>query len=359
MRNRSLHHKDFISFVLVLIPLVLLGVPASAQSVSGQSNVRIQDNDTTRIELAHFDQFMDSHREIAEQLRKDPSLVNNREFVEKHPALQTYLQEHSGIRKEIKENPNAFMRQENRFDRQEDRRQSERDSDTTRGPLAHFDQFMDSHREIAEQLRKDPSLVNNREFAEKHPALQTYLQEHPGIREEIKENPNAFMRQENRFDRQEDRRQEARDSDTTRGQLAHFDQFMDGHREIAEQLRKDHSLVINSEFAEKHPALQTYLQEHPGIREEIKENPNAFMRQENRFDRQEDRQQEARDSDTTRGQLAHFDQFMDGHREIAEQLRKDHSLVINSEFAEKHPALQTYLQEHPGIREEIKENPNA
>src|SRR5712672_3137291 len=251
------------------------------------------------------------------------------------------------------------MRQENRFDRQEDRRQSERDSDTTRAQLARFDQFMDSHREIAEQLRKDPSLVNNREFVEKHAALQTYLQEHPGVREEIKENPNAFMRQENRFDRQEDRRQGERDSDTTRAQLARFDQFMDRHREIAEQLRKDPSLVNNREFAEKHPALQTYLQEHPGIREEIKENPNAFMRQENRFDRQEDRRQSERDSDTTRAQLARFDQFMDRHREIAEQLRKDPSLVNNREFVEKHPALQTYLQEHPGIREEIKENPNA
>src|SRR5260221_685472 len=217
MRNRTLHNKDFIPFVPILIKPVFLALPASAQSRYGESNVSIQDNDTTRIELAHFDQFMDSHREIAEQLRKDPSLVNNREFVEKHPALQTYLQEHPGIRKEIKENPNAFMRQENRFDRQEDRRQSERDSDTTRGQLAHFDQFMDGHREIAEQLRKDPSLVNNREFAEKHPALQTYLQEHPGVREEIKENPNAFMRQENRFDRQEDRRQQERVDDTTLG----------------------------------------------------------------------------------------------------------------------------------------------
>src|SRR5258706_15754 len=140
MRNRTLHNKDFIPFVLVLIALVFLGVPASAQSVSGQSNVRIQDNDTTRIELADFDQFMDSHREIAEQLRKDPSLVNNREFVEKHPALQTYLQEHPGIREEIKENPNAFMRQENRFDRQEDRRQSERYSDTTYRHVAHVEQ---------------------------------------------------------------------------------------------------------------------------------------------------------------------------------------------------------------------------
>src|SRR6266481_5145984 len=218
MRNRTLHNKDFIPFVLVLIPLVFLGVPASVQSVSGQSNVRIQDNDTTRIELAHFDQFMDSHREIAEQLRKDPSLVNNREFVEKHPALQTYLQEHPGIREEIKENPNAFMRQENRFDRQEDRRQGERDSDTTRAQLARFDQFMDGHREIAEQLRKDPSLVNNREFVEKHPALQTYLQEHPGIREDIFENLQRPTRHTIRLYPTLFRPQGERDSDTTRAQ---------------------------------------------------------------------------------------------------------------------------------------------
>src|SRR6267154_1133513 len=295
MRNRTLHHKDFISFVLVLIPLVLLGVPARAQSVSGQSNVRIQDNDKTRIELAHFDQFMDSHREIAEQLRKDPSMVNNREFAEKHPALQTYLQEHPGIREEIKENPNAFMRQENRFDRQEDRRQGERDSDTTRGQLARFDQFMDSHREIAEQLRKDPALVNNREFVEKHPALQTYLQEHPGVREEIKENPNAFMRQENRFDRQEDRRQEARfdhqefrrederRDETSNGHMASFREFLGGHPDIARQVSKNPSVVKNDDYVKHNPELQGYLNAHPGVRGELMADPQKFVKSTQQF----------------------------------------------------------------------------
>jgi len=104
------------------------GSPAKAQSAPAQpsqSNVTsgpTQDNDTTRGELARFDQFLDSHREIAEQLRKDPSLVNNDRFVKDHPELQTYLKDHPGIREEIKENPNSFMRQENRFDRSEDRR---------------------------------------------------------------------------------------------------------------------------------------------------------------------------------------------------------------------------------------------
>jgi hypothetical protein len=287
-----------------------------AKSAGGQSgpaqNRPVQDNDTTRQELANFDKFLDSHREIAEQLRKDPSLVNNQEFAKNHPALQTYLQDHPAVREEFKEDPNAFMRQEDRFDRREDNR----DRDTTRQELPNFDKFLDNHRETAEQLRKDPSLVNNQEFAKNHPALQTYLQDHPAVREEIRETPDAFMQAENRYNRQEDNRDRDTDRqvanqdrdanrdpnrqtddrdrnvkpdrDTNRQELASFDRFLDSHRETAERLRKDPSLVDNQNFVKSHPALQTYLQDHPAVREEIKENPNAFMQEEARYDHRED-----------------------------------------------------------------------
>src|SRR5258708_7714389 len=309
--------------------LLWLGPATYAQSEQAQDRSRAQSSDITRDELARFDQFLDSHREIAEQLRKDPSLVKNGEFLENHPALQTYLQQHPGIREELRENPNAFMRKENRFDRREDarggdrdRNHTPRDRDTTRGELASFDQFMDQHRETAEQLRKDPSLAKNQEFLNENPDLQTYLQEHPTVREEINENPNAFMRQENRFDRREaarvrdrDRNNTPRDRDTTRGELASFDQFLDHHRETAEQLRKDPSLIKNQEFVQGHPELQAYLQQHQGVREELTENPNVFMRQENRFDRREDardgdrhRNNASRDRDVTHAELASFDQ---------------------------------------------------
>jgi len=175
------------------------------------------------------------------------------------------------------------MRQENRFDRQEDRREDERGSDTTRGQLARFDQFMDSHREIAEQLRKDPSLVNNRKFVDEHPALQTYLQEHPGIREEIKENPNGFMRQENRFDRQEDRRADERRDDTTNGHLSSFREFLGGHSNIAKEVSKDPSLVKNQDYMKNHSELQEYLNAHPGVRGELMENPHRFVKSAQQF----------------------------------------------------------------------------
>src|SRR5205807_4198206 len=200
---------------------------------------------------------------------------------------------------EYKENPNGFMSQEQRFDRREDQA---RDRDVTRGELVNMDRFMDSHPEIAEQLRKNPSLVNNEEFVENHPALQQYLANQLGVREEYKENPNGFMSREQNFDRRED---QARDRDVTRGELVNMDRFMDSHPEIAEQLRKNPSLVNNEEFVENHQALQQFLAQHPGVREEYKENPNAFMNQEQNFDRRQDSNMR-RDRDVTAGELSSF-----------------------------------------------------
>jgi phage-related protein len=355
-RRNYLAHYGFI--VLTCGGLVCVLAPTSAKSQTqtmGQQTMGQQDRDdiATRRQLAGFDNFLDGHPEIAEQIRKDPSLINNQEFVERHGDLQQYLQQHPEVREELSQKPNGFMRQEQRFDRRED--QARDRSDVTRGELANMDRFMDSHPEIAEQLRRDPSLVNDKKFVSNHPELQQFLADHPGVREEYKENPNAFMHQEQRFDQRQD---QARDrSDVTRGELANMDRFMDSHPEIAEQLRRDPSLVNDKKFVSNHPELQQFLAQHPGVREEYKENPNAFMHQEQRFDQ---RQDQARDrSDVTRGELANMDRFMDSHPEIAEQLRRDPSLVNDKKFVSNHPELQQFLAEHPGVREEYKENPDA
>lgn len=203
---------------------------AQSPSTPDHDNVRrADDRDANREELANFDRFLDSHREVAEQLRKDPSLVDNPQFVKAHPALQTYLQEHPAVREQLKQNPNAFMRQEDRYDRSENDHR-----DNARRELANFDRFLDSHRETAEQLRKDPSLADNQQYLKDHPELQAYLQQHPAVQQELKNNPNGFMHEENRFDRNDN----DRDREATRRELANFDQYLDSHREVAEQVRK-------------------------------------------------------------------------------------------------------------------------
>ncbi len=367
---------------IMLALLFWIGTPASGQSMPSQStpaqttpsqSMPSQDNDTKGWQIADMDKFLDSHPEIEEQLRKDPSLIRNDEFVEKHPALQQYLQEHPGIREEFTENPNAFMRQEQRYERREDSdgRNRNGDRDITREQLATMDRFMDSHPEIAEQLRKDPSLINDKQFVENHPALQEFLQSHPGVREEFSENPNAFMRREERFDRREGDRDHHRiagdrdrnlagDRDVTREELATTDRFLDTHPEIAEQLRKDPSLIKNKEFVENHPALQEFLQTHSEIREEFRENPNAFMRREERFDQREDsRNRTTIFHDRDRDDLASFGQFLGGHSTLAQQLAKDPSLANNKEFLANHTELQDYLKAHPEVRQQLATNPQG
>jgi GrpB-like predicted nucleotidyltransferase (UPF0157 family) len=343
------------SVITIALAAVSLVTPAGAQS--GITSEREPDPNLTRQQTAGFDQFLDNHPELAEQLRRDSSLVNKAEFVENHPDLQRYLQDHPEIREQLSQDPNAVMHQEARYDRRDEQNRDhgrDRNGDITPGELAGMDRFMDSHPEIAEQLRKDPSLVDNKKFVEQHPALQQFLAEHPGVREEYKENPAAFMRREERFDRRED----VRDRDVNRTELANMDRFMDSHPEIAEQLRKDPSLVDNKKFVEQHPALQQYLATHPGVREEYKENPTAFMRQEERFDRHE--QYGVRgDRDVTGGELSNFHEFLEGHGNIAHELSKNPSLASNHEYLENHPALADYLKANPKVHEELSENPQS
>ena len=350
-------HRNIGLALLTLSACFALSQPAAAQSAPAQDTRPAQDRDATRAELANFDRFLDSHREIADQLRKDPSLVDNREFVTNHPALQTYLQDHPAVREAIKQDPNGFMKDENRFDRRED----DHDRDSHRAELENFDRFLDSHREISEQLRKDPTLVDNREFVTSHPALQTYLQDHPTVREAIRQNPDSFMRAEDRLDRRDDNR----DRDANRAELANFDRFLDSHREISEQLRKDPSLVDNRDFVKNHPALQTYLQDHPAVRESIKQDPNAFMQEEARYDRREDGLDRDRDRDGRRTDFndhdvthRHFGEFLGGHADIAARLSENPSLVKDQNFVDSHPELKQYLNSNPDVRENLMANPD-
>ncbi len=340
---------------LVVGAFLLVGIPVRAQPTSAQTNnttsaqtsvqtnATAQDNrvaqndDVTRRDAARFNQFLDSHPEIAGQLRQNPSLVDDRDFVNNHPALQDYLRDNPRVRDEIRQNPDAFMQREDRLGNGRDR-----------DAMARFDHFLDSHPEIAEQVRKNPSLVDDRDFVHNHQALQDYLRDNPGVRDELRQDPDAFLQQPQRFDNHDnDRDRDTRD-------LAQFTRFMDTHREVAEQLRRDPSLADNPQFVANHPDLQDYLRDNPGVRDRLRQDPNAFIQREEQFNRA----QNVQDRDN-RQDLAEFNRFLDSHREIAEQVRKDPSLADKRDFLQNHPALQDYLRDNPGIRDEIRQDPNA
>ena len=277
--------------------ICLIGLPiaATAQQVSGQP----ENPDLTRQQVATFDQFLDSHPQIAQQLQANPSLINNAEFLEGQPQLQAFLTSHPELSEELKENPAFFMQRERQFEKAENR--ANPNPDLTRQQVATFDQFLDSHPQISQQLQANPSLVNNAEFLENHPLLQTFLTSHPELREELKENPAFFMHQEQRFETAENRmpnpNPNTKNLDLTNQQLATFDRFLDHHKKIAKDLQENPRLVNDQKFIKEHKDLRSFLKNHPEVREELRENPSLFMREEARFERRDAMRDRDRDRD--------------------------------------------------------------
>ena len=395
MTKRKWHAKGWPATPM-LAALISLGVPASLHAApapsQNQNAQSAHDSDITRQELARFDQFLDSHREIAEQVRQNPSLVNNDEFVKGHPALQGFMREHPAVREELKENPNAFMHQEARYDRREDQRMHEE--------RAHFDQFLDSHREVAEQLRKNPKLINDEAYVKGHPELQTYLQDHPQFRDAVRKDPGALTRADkdgyarhdnddrdrdargdndrdrdarrNNDNRDRDARNDndARDRDARADNNHDRDARTDNDRD--RDARNDNDNRDRDARADNDRDRDAHRDNDNPDRDRDARNDNDARDRDAHADNDRDRdarrdndnrynQHDAddRDRDARRDELANFDHYLDSHRETAEQIRKDPSLVNNDEFVKSHPSLQSYLQQHPGVRTALKDNPNA
>ena len=393
--------------------------PTHAQSSTPQDRQVAQSDDITRRDLARFDQFLDSHHEISDQLRKTPSLIDDPQFLESHPEVNTYLQEHPSVKQEISQQPDTFMRLEDQYgrdanqrdrdaggqDRDADRRgaanrdadnnrnaadrdadnrgAANRDSDNNRNvadrdaggqdrdadnrgvagrdndrrDVANFDRFLDEHREIAEQVRKNPSLLDNRNFVQNHQDLQTYLQNNPGVRDQLRQDPSAFMRQEDAYDRDSNMREHdvGGDREALGRNVANFDRFLDAHREISEQVRKDPSLLDNRNFVQNHPVLQTYLQDNPGVRDQLRQDPNAFMRQEQAYDRDSN----MRDRDPMHDHMTDFGGFLHSHSDIQKDLSRDPTVIKDHDYVQHHAELDAYLNAHPDVRAELMANPQS
>ncbi|HYR79954.1 MAG TPA: hypothetical protein VEO55_08100 [Candidatus Dormibacteraeota bacterium] len=62
--------------------------------------------------VVNTDAYLDQHPQIAKRLAKDPTLIDNQQFVENHPGLQKYLHDHPNARHEFKSHPYKFMKRE-------------------------------------------------------------------------------------------------------------------------------------------------------------------------------------------------------------------------------------------------------
>ena len=88
---------------------------SASQSAQSSSNISPKD-------VKSFDQFLDKHPDIAQELQKDPQKVNDSTYVSSHPELSKWLDKHEKVRAELQKDPSAFMNREMKYDKNENKK---------------------------------------------------------------------------------------------------------------------------------------------------------------------------------------------------------------------------------------------
>ena len=152
-----------------------------------------------------FHNFLESHPQIKSDLKKDPGLVNNPEYVEKHPAFKEFYGKHPEVQGELKENAPEFMRREEwGFRHQEKYEHSEarwRNAQNREREESNMDKYMDKHPNVEKKLEEHPGRANNPEFLKNHPGFAHFEETHPGVERQMQNHPRKFMNGQQNYDR--------------------------------------------------------------------------------------------------------------------------------------------------------------
>jgi len=170
----------------------LLPPPSRGQKVTSEAQTFSEGN---RAEIESFDEFLDAHPSVAHDLRRNPSLVGNEEFRINHPSLDEFLKNHPVVEMEIHSHPQAFLARERRF--------SQVGQHISRYELNTFDHLLAVHQQTAEELRNSLGLIDDPKFLVRHADLQEFFEDHPHVRENLKQHPLVFLELPNDADRRE------------------------------------------------------------------------------------------------------------------------------------------------------------
>ena len=276
--------------------------------------------DLNRGEVASMDQFLDSHDRIERELKANPSLINNVDYLKKHQDLRAFLSSHPAVREEFTENPSLFMNREGQYERTEFRG----GTDMNQRDVATLDQYLDKHAGEARDLQAYPARVNDSDYLEHHKDLDSFLKKHPQVREEFTENPREFMGAESAFEANSE-----------------MDEFLDAHKKVAKDLDENPGRVKDNDYLKHHKDLDSFLDKNPGVKDQFMGDPDAFMRSERRFDA--DRE---------------MDVYLTKHRNVAKDLDKDPDRVKDDKYLDHHKDLKELLDKHPDMEQKARMNPS-
>ena len=290
---------------------------------------RAQDKDTTKKSVHEFDAFLDARPKLGSELTHNPSLLKDQAFINNNPELTTFMQSHTDVGEELKENPDAFMQA----------------VDAYRKEVAEFDVFLKSHTQVHKDLANNPKLANDTTYVQKHPGLQSFLQSHPGVKAELQEDPANLMSREKGYEKwlaeRNDNQPGQPDTDTTLKQVHEFDAFLDPHPQMGSEITRNPGLVTDASYLKTHPELVSFLSSHPDVKKELTENPQAFVTKLSAY----------------RSAVAEFDKFLKSHPAIKNDLASSPQLANDSSYLSKHPELKEYLEANAGVKAELQTDP--
>jgi hypothetical protein len=188
-------------------------------------------------ESASFNQFLSKHPNMAQKLEENPGLARNPQFIASHPEFQQFLSNHPGVAGQLNKSPGRFMSREgggyewgpgegepwhggygNQYGAGHPPYGNPGYGNPGYGnpgygnpygnpsgyngyghPMRNTDNYLDDHHEVAEQLQKNPGLVDDPNYMKNHPGLQEFMQNHPTARQEWKSHPGQFMYHEDQY----------------------------------------------------------------------------------------------------------------------------------------------------------------
>lgn len=127
--------------------------------------------------------YLVTHPGVADELHKDPSLINNPTWLASHPEVQNFMTKHPDLQKTAASNPNAVV----------NRAETSGLKDAHHG-LNETDHYLSQHPEMAKQLAANPKLIDDPKFLAEHPGLDQELKTHPEIRQDAMQHPDLFKK---------------------------------------------------------------------------------------------------------------------------------------------------------------------
>jgi hypothetical protein len=74
------------------------------------------DHEQVRNEIRQFHDFLQDHPKVSTELRRNPKLVNSKNYLAKHDDLEKFLKRHPAVKRELVNHPKRIFSNYNRSD---------------------------------------------------------------------------------------------------------------------------------------------------------------------------------------------------------------------------------------------------